>query len=217
MTFDLHTLAQAYTGRMLNTLVEGIAIAAFAWLLLRFFDKQNSGTRFAVWFSALFSIAALPLFVSSVSGSATTDASHIGLTLPGSIGVYLFGIWLAIATVLLARLGVSLWHVRNLRRNSRELDPATLDPTLQGVLGELNSARRVKLCVSDSVGVPAAVGFFRPAVVIPEWAVGELSREDLKAVLLHELAHLQRWDDWTNLAQKVLKALFFFHPVVSRI
>jgi hypothetical protein len=32
--------------------------------------------------------------------------------------------------------------------------------------------------------------------------------------LLHELAHLRRWDDWTNLAQKVVKALFFFHPAV---
>jgi bla regulator protein blaR1 len=214
VTLDLHTLAQVYTGRLLNTLVEGMAVAVFAWLLLLIFDKQNSGTRFAVWFSALISIAALPLLVSSVSGNATNDAPHIGLTLPGSIGVYLFGIWLAIATVLLARLGISLRHVRNLRRNSRELDPATVDPTLQPVLSEFNSARRVKLRVSDGVRVPAAVGFCRPAVIIPEWAVGELSPEDLKAVLLHELAHLQRWDDWTNLAQKVLKALFFFHPAV---
>jgi len=28
------------------------------------------------------------------------------------------------------------------------------------------------------------------------------------------LAHLRRWDDWTNLAQQVLKALLFFHPAV---
>ena len=211
MTFDLHTLAQAYTGRMLNTLVEGLAIAVFAWILLRLFGNQNSGTRFAVWFSALFSIAALPLFV---LGKATADSSHLGLTLPASIGVYLFGIWLAIATVFLGRLGFSLWHVRDLRRNSRELDLVTLDLALQGILDEFSSSRRVKFCVSDRVRVPAAVGFFRPAVIIPAWAVRELSPEDLKAVLLHELAHLQRWDDWTNLAQKVLKALFFFHPAV---
>jgi hypothetical protein len=36
----------------------------------------------------------------------------------------------------------------------------------------------------------------------------------LNAILLHELAHLRRWDDWTNLAQKLLRALFFFHPAV---
>lgn len=42
----------------------------------------------------------------------------------------------------------------------------------------------------------------------------ELSAAELNTVLLHELAHLRRWDDWTNLAQKVLRALFFFHPAV---
>jgi hypothetical protein len=32
--------------------------------------------------------------------------------------------------------------------------------------------------------------------------------------LLHELAHFRRWDDWTNLFQKVMKAVLFFHPAV---
>jgi hypothetical protein len=42
----------------------------------------------------------------------------------------------------------------------------------------------------------------------------ELSPAELHALVLHEMAHLQRWDDWTNLAQKVLRALFFFYPAV---
>jgi hypothetical protein len=54
----------------------------------------------------------------------------------------------------------------------------------------------------------------RPAVVLPGWVLQELSPSELNQVLLHELAHLRRWDDWTNLAQKVVKALFFFHPAV---
>jgi hypothetical protein len=32
--------------------------------------------------------------------------------------------------------------------------------------------------------------------------------------LLHEYAHLRRGDDWTNLIQKIVRALFFFHPAV---
>ncbi len=31
---------------------------------------------------------------------------------------------------------------------------------------------------------------------------------------MHELAHLRRWDDWTNLVQKIVGAAFFFHPAV---
>jgi hypothetical protein len=36
----------------------------------------------------------------------------------------------------------------------------------------------------------------------------------LNSILIHELAHLRRFDDWTNLAQQILKALLFFHPAV---
>ena len=36
----------------------------------------------------------------------------------------------------------------------------------------------------------------------------------MNTILLHELAHLRRRDDWTNLVQKILGALLFFHPAV---
>ena len=70
------------------------------------------------------------------------------------------------------------------------------------------------LCVSDDVRVPTAIGFARPLVVIPSWTMEELSTVELNAILLHELAHLRRRDDWTNLIQKIVGALLFFHPAV---
>ena len=68
------------------------------------------------------------------------------------------------------------------------------------------------MCTSERVRTPAAIGFFKPAIIFPPWTLQELSPAELNAVLLHELAHLRRWDDWTNLAQEILRALFFFHP-----
>jgi hypothetical protein len=50
--------------------------------------------------------------------------------------------------------------------------------------------------------------------VLPAWALRELPPQDLNVILLHEFAHLRRWDDWTNLIQKIVRALFFFHPAV---
>jgi hypothetical protein len=64
------------------------------------------------------------------------------------------------------------------------------------------------------VVVPTAIGFFRPAIVFPAWLLPQLSAGEIKVILLHELAHLRRWDDWTNLAQKIVRAVFFFHPAV---
>ncbi len=33
-------------------------------------------------------------------------------------------------------------------------------------------------------------------------------------MLVHELAHIRRWDDWTNVVQKLAEAVFFFNPAV---
>jgi len=65
------------------------------------------------------------------------------------------------------------------------------------------------ICRSADTRVPTAIGFFKPIVVIPEWALQELPAEELKIILLHEFAHLGRWDDWTNLAQKLVRTIFF--------
>ena len=49
-------IAQMSVERILNALPEGLLIAFFAWALLRVLRKQNSGTRFAVWFLALLTV-----------------------------------------------------------------------------------------------------------------------------------------------------------------
>ena len=77
-------------------------------------------------------------------------------------------------------------------------------------LGRVRFAEEtVTLCVSDQLRVPTAIGFIKPQVVIPAWAMKELSMPELNTILLHELAHLRRWDDWTNLVQKYGRGAFF--------
>lgn len=208
---QLNQLAQLSAERMLNGMIEGIAIGLFAWILLRVTGRRNSSTRFAVWFSALLAIAALPV-LSAVSGSARAGSSAI--TVPGSWALDILFIWAAIAGVLLLRVGVGLVQLRTLRASCTAIDPANLDPVLQSTLQEFQSVRRVTLCHSDRLQVPTAIGFFKPMVVIPSWAQHELSSQELNSILIHELAHLRRFDDWTNLAQQILKALLFFHPTV---
>ena len=78
------------------------------------------------------------------------------------------------------------------------------------------SARSSSITVStsDCVRVPAAIGFWKRTIILPAWTLRDLPPEDLNVILLHEFAHLRRGDDWTNLIQKVVRALFFFHPAV---
>jgi beta-lactamase regulating signal transducer with metallopeptidase domain len=214
-TLNLHPIAQMSAERMLNCLVEGIAIALFAWVLLRLAGRRNSGTRFAVWFCALVAITVSPLVEISRGGAAgLVPPASAAITMPRSWALYLFGAWAVMAAVGLVRVAAGLWHLRTLRRECAAIDPQSLDPMLRHTLEQFPAGRKVEIATSDELRVPTAVGFLRPAVVLPSWAMRELSAAELNTVLLHELAHLRRRDDWTNLAQKVLRALFFFHPAV---
>ena len=215
--FNLNGIAQLSTLRIVDCLVEGTLITVFAGLVLRTARLRNSSARFAVWFSALLALAALPLLGASSwlhAGISADSLNRSAITLPGYWALYLFAAWAAIAAIQLAGVGRSLWHLHELHRSCIPVDPATLDPRLRETLARNQSARSVSLCTSDSVHVPTAIGLVKPAVVLPRWVMQELSPDELNQILLHELAHLRRWDDWTNLAQKVVKALFFFHPAV---
>jgi beta-lactamase regulating signal transducer with metallopeptidase domain len=213
MTAALNQLARLSAQSMLNCMLEGIAVGLFAWILLRLAGRRNSSTRFAVWFSALIAIAALPILGVAAS-SARAGSAGSAITLPSSWALVIFFGWALIAGMALIRLGVGLWQLRNLRANCTMIDPATLDPLLRATLQEFQAVRSVTLCHSGRLQVPTAIGFLKPAVVLPAWALKELSTAELNSILIHELAHLRRWDDWTNLAQQVLKALLFFHPAV---
>jgi beta-lactamase regulating signal transducer with metallopeptidase domain len=209
MTTALNQLARMSAQSMLNGVIEGFAIGLFAWLLLRVVGRRNSSTRFAVWFSALLAIAALPLL-----SAAPSKASPASITVSSAWALDIFFLWAALAAVALVRVAVGLLQLRKLRASCTPIDVDVLDPALRKTLQEFQTVRSVALCQSDRLQVPTAIGFVKPAVVIPSWAMQELSTPELNAILLHELAHLRRRDDWTNLAQKILKALLFFHPAV---
>jgi hypothetical protein len=212
-TLTLQPLAQLSAERILNCTAEGMVIALLAWLLLRAIGPRNSGTRFAVWFAALLGIAALPLFGNWTSpGTELTKRSEI--TLPAWWALYVFAAWLLVAGLGLLRVGIGFWHLHRLRKSCVPVNAAALDPLLQETLAEFDSPRAVTLCVSDDLRVPTAIGFTKALVVIPSWTMQELSTLELNAILLHELAHLRRRDDWTNLVQKIVGALLFFHPAV---
>ncbi len=213
--FDLNAFAQASAGRIVDCVLGGMLIAIFAAAIARLARRQESKIRFAIWMAALTTVAGLPLLAElwSRAGGHAVLARNAAVTVPGEWAIYIVAGWAAIAAVGLIRIAFGLWRMRALRNRCTPVNFEDLNTQLKRSL-EQSSARSVPLCVSDEVNVPAAIGLMEPAVVFPAWAFEEMSVGELNQILLHELAHLERGDDWTNLAQKIVKAVFFFHPAV---
>jgi len=211
--FDFNSVAQMLSTGIMDSLVEGTLVAALAAAVLRFARGQSAGVRFAVRFCALLAIA-LPLLGAAwrTQQAGASLGSHPALTLPGSLAAYLFAAWALVAGVALARVSVGIWQLRALRKTCVPVDESLLNDDLLETLERNRGARSLLLCTSDRVEVPTAIGLVKPAVVLPKWLLEELPADELKQIVLHEVAHLRRFDDWTNLAQKIVKALLFFHP-----
>jgi beta-lactamase regulating signal transducer with metallopeptidase domain len=234
---SVQTVAQISVERILSALPEGFLIALFAWALLRVLRRQNSGTRFAVWFLALLTVAALPVLgvieegrglmaagISSGMTSRMASAKSWGslrpaITIPGRWALFVFLAWALGASVAMMRLVAGLWRLRRLLRSCTPVVAADLDPAVRKTVEAIGASASffsssITIATSERVRVPAAIGFWKRTIVLPAWTLRELTAQDLNIILLHESAHLRRWDDWTNLIQKIVRAVFFFHPAV---
>jgi len=72
----------------------------------------------------------------------------------------------------------------------------------------------------ERITVPIVVGVVKPAILLPAAIATQLTPEQLEAVVLHELAHIRRYDHLCLLVQRSIEAVLFFHPavwLVSRI
>jgi beta-lactamase regulating signal transducer with metallopeptidase domain len=213
---QLNSVAQIAIAHVLNSFPEGFLVAGLAWFVLRLLPKQSSGTRFVVWLVTLLSIAVLPFIGTPAAARAlaTPSIGHSLLAFPEKWALVLFSLWLLALCGAMLQFSVGIWRLRCLRNSCITINPDELEPSVAQVLRDFSSSRSVTLASSQDLTVPAAIGFFKPTIVIPQWVLQELPPEELKVILLHESAHLRRWDDWTNLLQKIVRAVFFFHPAV---
>ncbi|MGB8131416.1 MAG: M56 family metallopeptidase [Candidatus Angelobacter sp.] len=215
MNLDFHGVATLVSQRLLFSAVGGTLLAAAVWFLLQLFPKRDSRTNFAIWFSTLLATAMLPLLGLYLEGRAVAPGgSPAVITVSTSIAWYVFIAWAVIALAGLARVVLATFQLRRLRSHAAPVEMESLPAESRSLIGDAQKSRPVSVLVSDELEVPTAIGFHNPAVILPAWMVESTPAEELKYILLHELAHLRRRDDWTNLAQKILKALLFFLPSV---
>jgi beta-lactamase regulating signal transducer with metallopeptidase domain len=213
----VEAVAQVAVGRVVNSLPESLLIVFSAALLLRLSGRRSSGTCFAVWMVAFMAVAVLPFLglEGSDSGAGLAATSlHPAFTIPTFWAELFLFLWLPVMLLALARVIAGLLWVRRIRATSTEVDLAQAHPLLRETMQQHAARRPVCLATSDQVRVPTAIGFRRPAVVLPPWVLRDLSPEQLRPILIHELAHLARRDDWTNLLQKAVRAVFCYHPAV---
>lgn len=244
MNAEIYAVGNEVIGAIAGGIVQGLAVFALVWIVLKLFRRATAATRHAVWLTTLLIVAALPfanlspllrLNAPTISEQDISESEFAGplpepvsaalaepapentskrrweVSAPAQLGIALLAVWAVLALIRFAGLGRQLLL---LRRIKTEAMPAA--PLLAGAFSETAADLRVKrgaqLLISRQIAAPMAVGFFKPAVLLPHAVATESTDAQMGYVLRHELAHLARGDDWANLVQQFVTALFFFHP-----
>jgi len=110
--------------------------------------------------------------------------------------------WASIALACQLRLLFALYRLRVLHRSAR--------PVV--ITEQLFCSRPITVAESPLVSSPVAVGLWPAKVLLPLGFQSEFSAAEQKNVLLHEIAHLERFDDWSTFLQQLLLAVFPINP-----
>ena len=122
-------------------------------------------------------------------------------------------IWLVGALVLLVRLLIDVLIVAWITRRAQWLPHGPHKPMLKQLTAFLQLRRPVEVGYSSQVSMPMMWGLWRPTVILPDTALA-WSQERLRLVLLHELAHVKRWDYLTHLVAQLAWSLYWLNPLV---
>jgi beta-lactamase regulating signal transducer with metallopeptidase domain len=182
-------------GTFLWTMEFHLLYASLVWLAAWLLTSSRGGSataKYWIWvatsinFLLPFSAIPLPVRISTASGKTWTTP---GLMIAATT-------WAIGTAVMIARLIVRVRIERS--------DDAATSFLADGVPVRFSASRRV----------PAVEGILRPRICLPVELERVLTRDELDAVLLHELRHAKRRDNLIRLLHEVSVCLFWFHPLV---
>ncbi len=154
----------------------------------------------------------------SLLPNQSREASNFGLSyfaryfkqhLPLVVTLWLMGI-LALA------LRLTGGYLLNLRLKTHRATPLTnhWQDRLKTLCKKARINTQVQWLESALVKVPMTIGHFKPVILFPLGLATGLPREQVEALVAHELAHIFRKDYIVNIFQNILEIIFFYHPAV---
>lgn len=220
--YELDSLARQWWSFVTTSSVQLALFIVIIWAVGWVLKKQSARLLYWLWLIGLFKVfvppvIALPSFLSRSRFIPETNISTFYLPqielstalMPGlSYPAYLFIAWL----LMVAAFSAFWWY--QLLQFQRQISQNTKEVTLllQPVdrYGEFS---HIRMFAGPNIPMPFTKGLFNPRIFLPESLLG-WPRQEQEALILHELAHIQRRDLVVIAIQNIIQLLYFFHPGV---
>jgi beta-lactamase regulating signal transducer with metallopeptidase domain len=156
-------------------------------------------------------LAATPTEVTSIAPLLNAPESPIlAPAKRSSIKEGLPVVWAIGVLFVFARMAFQYFKVRRWIRNANRITSGPIYEALVAAKVISGTDREIKLFIVPQISVPALFGFLRPAILLPSAAI---NNGPLRMVLLHEIAHIKRWDVLVRWVMISARALHWFNPL----
>jgi hypothetical protein len=203
------SLSRLAANSFVSGLWQGIVLAVGVGLCLRLVPKATAAVRFAIWTAVFAVLAVLPLMhaylLRAEGGMAAGHGAVVHVDVRWSFAIA--AVWLIASLVRAIQLAMSAVRLRGIWKRAVPVEESDAILSAIGVRG-------VVLCTSRDVDRPSVIGFFSPRILIPEELFARLTTAEFGQIVLHEVGHLRRADDWINLLQKLSLVLVPLNPVL---
>jgi hypothetical protein len=204
-------LSRMVAGSVVSGLWQGLVLAACVWTCLRLVPKTTASIRFGVWTAVFAVLALLPwmhVLGMRTGGDASGHSAVVQVDVRWSFAIA--ALWLMASVVRGVRLAIGAGQLHGIWKRATRVE---MGPEWSSTMA---AARRrgVTLCTSADVDQPSVIGFFSPRILIPREMFEGLSAAELEQIVLHEMGHLRRGDDWVNLLQKISLVLVPLNPAL---
>ena len=123
--------------------------------------------------------------------------------------IWMFGVLLIIVYRI---YGFS--KIRSLIRQAHLLVETSWETKIKELMRKIGIKKKITFLQSRGIESPAVIGFLKPFLLIPVSFFTGVESICIEAILLHELAHIKRYDYLVNIIQLIVETLGFFHPAV---
>lgn len=121
-------------------------------------------------------------------------------------------IWLIVSLILLIRkITIYQGFVKYIKAGREEVSSIELLNTLSRLGTQIGVNCPVEFYTNELISSPLLIGFFRPCIILP---TTNISEDDLKYTLLHELTHFKRKDMFYKWLVQITICLHWFNPLV---
>jgi beta-lactamase regulating signal transducer with metallopeptidase domain len=154
------------------------------------------------------------VFANTISGIHGDGATMLQAAIPFNWINLLVAFWLA-GIVVLALRAIGGWYlVELLWRRDAFAVPDDLLQRCRALQARFALTRPIVFLQSCRVNTPVVIGWFRPIVLIPISAISGLLPHQLDTLIMHELAHIRRFDALTNIMLIMAETVLFYHPAI---